>query len=221
MAGSAEDVARHQLQQAGNRARVAQLAQRRHRRELQPKIGVEQADEGGHRLDGVDVAQRLDGGLGDVAVGVIEQRQQRLLGRGVVDERQDLHGAQGDLGVGVEGELQQVGHGVGALPSQRREGGVAEDGVVVVAEQGAQGLGIQVPRGQGDGLLAHQGGGVAQGLDDGPLGVAAADRALEGGDALGSLGDHGAAWRESRCAGGLRPTALTAGGKGTLRGSLS
>ena len=183
-----ENLVRAELEQRPHRPGIAQLAQRHHRRELQPEVGAQQADQGRDRLDRLHVAERLDGRLGDVAVGVVEQRQQGAAGGAVVDERQDLHREHGHFAVPVDGELQQMGNGVGALPLERGKGRVPQHGVLAVAEECTERLGREVARGQGDGPLAHESRGIAQRRHDDRVAVPPlADGALELGNPVRSL----------------------------------
>ena len=153
-------------------ARIADLSQRRHRRELQPEVRVEEPDQAGDRLPRFERAERLDRRLRDVRIAVLEQGEQRLRRARILDPREDLDGEHRHFGILSPGERHQVRHRVRALPFQRGERRVAEHGVLVVSHEATERLRRQMPRSQRDRFLPRHRLRLLERRDD--LGVARA-----------------------------------------------
>ena len=124
--------------QRTDRLRIADLSERHDRRELKPQVAPEQPAERDGRFPHPEPPRRLDRGLGDVGIRVIEQWQNGGARRGGPDAREALEREHHELGVRPVQHRDQVRDGVQPLPLQRGEARIPPNGILPIGHQLAQ-----------------------------------------------------------------------------------
>ncbi len=123
-----------QLGEWRHRRRRAQVAQRLDGGELQPLVPFEERQQIGDGACVAELPHRLDGGLHDVRVLVVERRPQRLEGAQVAHVTERQHRLQHHVGIGVAQQPHRQPEGARAAHLQHLEAGVAQDVVGLFAQ---------------------------------------------------------------------------------------